>query len=171
MDDLAGRQHGLERQHITFCRAVFERARPPGALGDVAANGRLPQPGRIGRIEQSDMLNGILEVAGDDIRLDASEEIHLIDLENPVHPFERHHNAASYGDGATCVTRAAASYDDRNAFIVAERGELSDLLSRGRKHDEIGRRTLPRAIGAVGVERGCVLKKKRAADDAGDPWK
>ena len=37
-DDLAGRQHGFERQHVALGRAVLHRARPAGALRDVAAD-------------------------------------------------------------------------------------------------------------------------------------
>ena len=43
LDDLAGRQHGLEPEHVALGRPVLERARPAGALGDVAADHRLPQ--------------------------------------------------------------------------------------------------------------------------------
>ena len=40
LDDLAGRQHRLEAEHVALRRAVLERARPAGALGDVAADAR-----------------------------------------------------------------------------------------------------------------------------------
>ena len=43
LDDLAGRQHRLEPEHVLLGRAVLERARAAGALGDVAADDRLPQ--------------------------------------------------------------------------------------------------------------------------------
>ena len=56
-DDLAGRQHRLEREHVALRRAVLERARPAGALGDVAADRRLLEAGRIRRIEQADALD------------------------------------------------------------------------------------------------------------------
>ena len=54
LDDLAGRQHRLEPEHVLLGRAVLERARTAGALGDVAADDRLPQRRRVRRIEQPD---------------------------------------------------------------------------------------------------------------------
>ena len=46
-DDLPGRQHGLERQHVALRDAVLKRARTAGALGDVAADRGLLQALRI----------------------------------------------------------------------------------------------------------------------------
>ena len=60
---LAGRQHRFETEHVLLRHAVLERARSAGALGDVAADHRLPQAGRIRRIEQADALDGVLQIA------------------------------------------------------------------------------------------------------------
>ena len=68
-DHFPGRQDGLEPEHVALRRAVLERARTAGALGDVAADHRLPQRRRVGRIEQADLLDRVLQVAGDDVGL------------------------------------------------------------------------------------------------------
>ena len=65
------------------------------------------------------------------------------------------------------VPRAAR--DDRHALVVAQLRELRDFLRRAWKDDEIGGRAFLRAVRAVGVARGRVLKHERAADDAGGP--
>ena len=61
--DLAGGQHRLEPEDVAFGRAVLEGARTAGALGDVAADDRLVEAGRVRRIEQPDALHGVLQVA------------------------------------------------------------------------------------------------------------
>ena len=89
-DDLAGRQHRLESEHVALGRAVLERARAARALGDVAADHRLVEAGRIRRIEQADLLDLGLQAPGHDVRLGHDEQVLLVDLEDPVEPLHRH---------------------------------------------------------------------------------
>ena len=114
-DDLAGRQHRLEAEHVALGRAVLEGARPAGALRDVAAERAEPQRRRIGRIEQADLLDRVLQIAGDDVRLDDRQQVGFVDLEDAVHPLEREHDAAVRRDRAAGVAGAGAARHQRNA--------------------------------------------------------
>ena len=62
LHDVAVGEHGLESQHVLLGRPVLECARTAGAFRDVAAERRLPEAGGIGRIEQPDFLDGVLQV-------------------------------------------------------------------------------------------------------------
>ncbi len=88
LDDLTGRQDRLQAEDVVLGRSVLERARPAGALGDVAANRRLPQRRGIGGIEQPDAFHGILKIASDDVGLDDGEQVCLVYLEDAIHPLE-----------------------------------------------------------------------------------
>ncbi len=98
LDDLAGRQHGFGAEHVLFRHAVLECARAAGALGDVAADDRLFQARWIGRIEQADALDRILQIAGDDVGLDDGEQIALVDFEDAIEPLEAEDDAAAHRD-------------------------------------------------------------------------
>ena len=106
----------------TYCLrdAVLERARPAGALGDVAADHRLSQARRIRRIEQPDAFDRVLQIAGDDVRLDDREQVALVDLENAIQPLEAEDDAAVHRHGAAGVAGAAAARHERRARLVAQ---------------------------------------------------
>ncbi len=133
LDDLAGRQHRLEAQHVLLGRPVLERARPAGALGDVAADDRLPQRRRVRRIEEPDLLDRVLEIAGDDVGFDDGDEVGFVDLEDAVHPLERDHDAAARRDRAAGVAGAAAARHHRDPVLRAEAHDRRDLRGRCRE--------------------------------------
>ena len=56
-----------------------------GVLGDVAADRARPARGRIGRIEEADLLDVLLERLRDDARLDDRVQVLAVDLEDAVH--------------------------------------------------------------------------------------
>ena len=75
----------------------------------------------IGRIEQPDALDRVLQVAGDDVRLDDGEQVGLVDLEDAVQPLEAEHDAAVHGHGAAGIAGAATARHERRARLVAQR--------------------------------------------------
>ena len=169
-DDLARRQHGLESEHVLLRDAVLERARPARALGDVAADRRLPQAGRIRRIEQADALDGVLQVAGDHVRLDDREQVRLVDLEDAVHPLEAEDDAAAHRHRAAGVARcrrraarAASASRCRACAIAATSAAVAG------QHDDVGGMPARRAVDAVGRQRVRVDADVRVADDAAEP--
>ena len=94
LDDFAGRQDGLESEDVLLRRAVLEGARTAGTLGHVATDRRLPQRRGVRRVEEADALDGVLQIAGDDVGLDHGNEVDLVDLQDPVHPVHGQHDAA-----------------------------------------------------------------------------
>ncbi len=144
VNDLSAREDRLERQHVALRRPVFERAWTAGAFCDVPAERRLPEARRIRRIEQADLFDRVLQVAGDDVRLDAGEQIELIDLENAIHPLERQHDAAADGHGAAGISGARAARHERHALVIAQLRELRHFLHVDPgQDDEIRGRALP----------------------------
>jgi hypothetical protein len=129
----------------------------------------LPQACGIGRVKQPDFLDGILQVACDDIRLNPCDKVDLIDVEDLIHPLERQYDSTARRHGAAAVTRAGASRHERYPSIVAQSCELRDFLRRAWKDDKIGGSGVFRAVRTVRFARGQVLKDERAADNAGSP--
>ena len=127
LDDLARWEHRLEPQHVLLGRAVLERARPAGALGDVPADDGLPQRRRVRRIEEPDLLDGVLEIAGDDVGFDDGDEVGFVDLEDAVHPLERDHDAAPRRDRPAGVAGAAAPRHHRHPVFGAQPDNRRDL--------------------------------------------
>ena len=165
----SARQHRLERQHVALRRSVLERAGPAGAFRNVAAERRLPEACRIGRIEKADLLDGVLQIAGDDVRLHARQQVHLIDFQNAIHPLERQHDSAAGRHRAAGIAGAGAAGHERHTLVVAQLRDLRHFSRRAGKDDDIRSGALLRAVRAVGVSRRHVLKHERAADNAGGP--
>ena len=137
LDDLSGREHGLEAEHVLLGRAVLERTWAARAFGDIAANHRLPQRRRIGRIEEADLLDFILQVAGDDVRLDDGEEIRFVDLEDAVHPLERDDDASPDRNRPAGVAAAAPAGNDWQAMSRADLHDVRDLARVLREDDDV----------------------------------
>src|SRR4029453_1448356 len=100
-----------------------------------------PERRRIGRIEQTDPFDGILQIAGDDVGLDDRQQVGPVYRGDSVQPLERDHDAAVGRDGAPGVAGAGAARHDRNAPGVAEPRDRGDLVGVARKH--YGVRRLP----------------------------
>src|SRR4029453_11515890 len=111
----------------------LECARTTRAFGNVPAERGQPEAPRIRRREQPDLLDGILQVAGNDVRLHAGEQVQPIDLEDAVHPFERQDDSAARWTPPAGISRAGAACDDRDALVVAEFCELGDFVGRAWK--------------------------------------
>ena len=90
---------GLEAEHVLLGGAVLERARAAGALGDVAADCRLPQRRGIGRVEQADPFHRVLQVAGDHIGFDDREEVQAVrEKSDPIEACKRELETLGVGE-------------------------------------------------------------------------
>ena len=167
-DNLPGRKHRLEAEHIALRRAVLEGARAAGALRDVAAERAQPQRRRIGRIEETDLLDRVLQVSGDDVRLDDRQQVGLVDFQDAVHPLERQHHAAARRHRAAGVAGAGAARHERHAVLVAQRRDRRHLMDVRRQDDGVSRRATLQRIGAVGDEGGGVGEEMLRADDGAE---
>ena len=137
-DHLARGQHRLQAAHIVLCDAVLDRARPAGALGDVAPDRARVHAGGIGRVKKPLGLHGAVDVAGDHARLDSDHEVFLVDLEDTVHLFQRQHNAAVDGDGASAEAVSLAARGHGDALALREPEHRRHLCGRGDAHHDLG---------------------------------
>ncbi len=85
-EDGAVGQDRLESEHVGTGHPVLQAAWSPGIGGDVAAQRTLSEGGGIGWIVPADLPGGVLEVSGDDPRLNHRHPILRVELEDPVHP-------------------------------------------------------------------------------------
>ena len=164
-DDLAGRQHRLQRQHIAARGAVLHRPRPARALGDVAAQRRNLQAGRIGRIEQPARLDGVLQLIREHIRLDDGELVVLVDLEDAIEALHREDDPASDGYRPAGIAGAGAAHDQRHAVRVAEARNGGDLIDVPRQQHQVGWCAAEERVGPVLPARGLVVSRPVGADD------
>ena len=148
-DHRAVGEHGLETEDVAAGVAVLEGARPAGALGDVAADAALAQAGRVGRIEQADRLDRVLQRAGDHAGLDDDQQVARIDRQDAGEALERDDDAAPHGDGAAGVAGAGAARDERDAGLVAEPRDGRDLRGGAGDDDQIGGLAELQRVGAV----------------------
>ena len=118
-DDRTVGQHDLDAQHVVDRHAVFERVRPAGVRGDVAADRAGPLARRIGSVVIAGPLELLREVHVDQARLDDGVAIAEIDLENPLHPRERDHHAAADGQAPAGQARAGTARHERDVELVA----------------------------------------------------
>ena len=155
-------------------RAVLEGARTAGTLGHVATDRRLPQRRGVRRVEEADALDGVLQIAGDDVGLDHGNEVDLVDLQDPVHPVHGQHDPAQAGHGPAGVAAAAAARDDRLAMRSARADDRGDLRRVGREHDNVRGMAPLQCVGAVGEASGLVGADVLRADGTfelgEEPW-
>ncbi len=154
-----------EGQHVAAGRAVLERARPAGALRQVAADGAFRLAGRIRRIEEPAGLDGALQVARDHVRLDDRQQVGLVDGQDAVEAGHGQHDAAADGHRAAGVAGAGAAHDERRAGVVAQPRDGRHLVDRaGRDHDLGPMPVAERVLGVRDERRG----RRRHPGLAGD---
>ena len=93
LDDLAGAQHRLDAQDVVAGHPVLHRPHPPGIGGDVAAQAGRLLTGEHG-VQQLMGDQGGVEVVQRHPRLDHGHVVIGVDLDDAVHPLERHHQPA-----------------------------------------------------------------------------
>jgi hypothetical protein len=115
------RQYNLQTEHIVSGDAVFEATGAPGIGGDISAEGRFLEAGRIGGIKEVSMFCGGSEFGGDDSGLDYSQPVSRGDFQNAVHFDEGENETAFYGHTSTDITTTAPACGYRNSMAVTER--------------------------------------------------
>ena len=105
-------QHHLVAEHVVGGDAVFQRVRPSGVGGNVAADraGRLAR--RIGGVKQT----VLFRIAGDPgvhaAGLDQSPAVSRIDVQHAVHPREGDHDTTINRQHGAAQARAGPARDD-----------------------------------------------------------
>ena len=130
-------QHQFDAEDVIDGDAVFERVRPAGVGGDVAADGAGPLARRI----RGEMVAVRLQVIGqpeiDDARFDDGVAIAIVDFEDPLHPRQGDHDAAADRQTAAGQAGAGAARQERHVQFVAD---LDDLRRPARSRWERRRR-------------------------------
>ena len=134
-DDVAGGQRQLQSEHVLAGDPVLDRLHAAGVRGDVAADGRAVLT-RVHGVGQPDPGERGVELVELDARLHDGEMRVLVDLEDAVHPLERHDDAAVRWDASTREPRAAAARGDRYPVLGARPEHVGHL----RRWTRAGRR-------------------------------
>ena len=93
LDDLAVRQHDGQARDVVDREAVLEAVGATRVLGDVAADRADLLARGIGRVEEPVRRDGAGDVEIRDARLDHDPLRSEVDLDDPLHPRERDHDA------------------------------------------------------------------------------
>ena len=138
--DLAVGHDHFEAQHVIRGDAVLQGVRAARVVGDVAADrARLLARG-IGRVVVAARADLPREVQVDEPGLDDGQLVLVVDLEHPVHPHHRDHDAALGRQAPAREPGARAAGDERKVLAVRELHDRRDVLGRRRKDDEVGER-------------------------------
>ena len=137
LQDAPIRQDHGQAEHIVAGHAVFQAARTAGVAGDIPADGRMADAGRVGRVEKSHLFDLGLQVGGDDPRFGADGGVGRVDLEDVVHARQAEHDSARHRDGTGGQAGAHAARHDRYARLRCQHDHLADLLRSGGQHHHI----------------------------------
>jgi len=144
-------QDDLEAEHVVAGHAVLQAARAAGIGGDVAADRRLLERGRVGRVIPAHGAGRVAHVAGDGPRLDHRHAVAGVDLDDPVHVRQREHDAAMHRHAAAHVPDARPARDHGDVVGVGKGHEVGHVLCRFGEDDHVGqRRGIPFVAGVGG---------------------
>lgn len=135
---LAAHQEGLQPQDVVGGHAVLEAARAACVLGDVAADGRSLQAGRVGGVEKPRFFRRRLQVGGDHPRLDHGQGVLAVEAQDAVHAREDQHHAALDGQRPAAVADAGAARHQRHGVLTAEGDGGGDVLVALGADDGVG---------------------------------
>ena len=121
-DDLAGSEHRFETEHLMARHAVLHRAHAARVGRDVAAEARRALA-REHRIHETVRPRRLVELVERHARLHHGDVVLEIDLDDLVHAFERHDDAAVGRDARAREPGARTACGERNAGVG---GELDD---------------------------------------------
>ena len=108
-DDVAGGQHHLQIEHVVAGGAVLHGLGAAAAVGQVAAQKAAALAGRVGRIEQADVLHRLLKHLVHHARLHGGLQVALINLNDVVEPLGAQHHAVVDGQRAAAQAGARAA--------------------------------------------------------------
>ena len=138
LDDLAGRQHDLHRDHVVARVAEARAEQRPAAGADPPADQRARVRRRVVGIEDAVALELLVELEHVDARPDGDRAVHEVDLVDLVHQLDVDEDAAAQRHGAVGQAGAAGARDDRDAQPVGELDDLGDLLRGAREDRHVG---------------------------------
>ena len=138
LDDLAGGRDDLQAGDVTAGDAVLDGLAAAGVLGDVAADVAGLQAHRIAGEEQALVGDGLVDLVGDDARLDDDHQVRRVDLEDAVHAVAQQDDAAHDRHGPAGEPAAGAARRDGNRLAVGQLHDRGDLLGRFRPNHASG---------------------------------
>jgi hypothetical protein len=113
--------------------AVLHRPHAAGVGVDVAAQAGAVLA-REHRVDEPPRRQLGVELVELHAGLDHGDVVVLVDLEDVVHPLERHHDAAGLGDAGARHARARAPGGDRDAVLVGGAQDRRHLVGGRRQH-------------------------------------
>jgi hypothetical protein len=133
--------------------AVLEAVRAAGVLGDVPADRADLLARGVGGVEPAVARDRARDVQVGDAGLDDNALGLEVDLEDPVHPGERDHDAVGDRQRAPREPGAGAARDERDPLAVARAHDRLHLGRRGGQRDEGGERApAGEAVAVVDLE-------------------
>jgi hypothetical protein len=141
-DDLAVRQHQLEREHVMGRRAVLQRVRAARVLGGVPAERARELARRIRRVEQPVRSGRLAELGVHHAGLDHRDAVFGVDAEDAVHPRALDHDAPLERDRAARQPRSRAARHERHAVRAAGAHHARDLGLVARQHHRARQRAV-----------------------------
>ena len=136
--DFAGDQHDLAAEHIIGGHAVFQAMHASGIFRDIAADGAGNLRGRIRRIIESCMRNGVADRKIGDARLRNNNAVVIIDVPDAAELGHAEQHAVGERKRAAGQRGAGPARHHLDALIVAIAQHLGDLLGSLRKHHNHG---------------------------------
>ena len=106
MQHIAVREDDFETLHIVLRDAVLEAAQAARVLRDRAAEARRLDRARIGRIDEAELRDVVVDVLHDDARFDLGDEVFEIDVDDLLEAEHREDDAALQGRCARREVRA-----------------------------------------------------------------
>ncbi len=149
VQDAPIRQDDSQAEHVVAGHAVFQAARAAGIGGDIPADGRLLDAGRVGRVEQAEFFHGRLQIGGNHSRFDGRSGVGFIDFQDMVHAGQRQDDSAPVGHRTACQARAHAARDHRELFPGSQLHNLADLFCGARQNDDLRAAFLESGVVAV----------------------
>ncbi|CAB4915616.1 unannotated protein [freshwater metagenome] len=130
-DDLAAAGHDLELEHVVAGDAVLHAAQAPGVGRHVAADRRPGRARGVRGVPEAVLGHRGAQVVVDDPGLDDGQPLQGVDLEHPVHPLERHDDAALERVRPAGQPGAGTAGDDRDAVAQARAHHVDDVGGAG----------------------------------------
>ena len=153
MQHIAVREDDFETLHIVLRDAVLEAAQTARVLCDRAAEARRLDRARIGRVDEAELCDMVVDVLHDDARLDLGDEVFEIDVDDLVEAEHREDDAALQGRRARREIRAGAARVDGDLVLVRDLQDLRDFLRRAGADDDVRHVDVAwRSIIGVGVK-------------------
>ena len=153
MQHIAVREDDFETLHIVLRDAVFETAQAARVFCDRAAEARRLDRARIGRVDEAELRDMVVDVLHDDARLDLGDEVFEIDVDNPIEAEHREDDAALQRRRARREIRAGTARVDGDLVLVRDLQDLRDFLRRAGADDDVRHVDVAwRSIIGVGVK-------------------